>query len=418
MRSHLNTHPAAGADFRKFWLGQTISSLGDAFTGFALPLLVYQLTGSALNLAIAGAVAFAPYLLFGLLIGAWVDRVNRRRLMIASDIARALLVASVPLLSAAGFFALWYIYAVEFLAATLAIGFSAAQAAAVASLVDRDSLSAANGRLIASISAASIVGPLLAGGLAAFVPLPALLLIDALSFLASALALNSIRRSFNPGERLPPASIRQEIAQGLRYVWSTPVLRTITLLLTLLNVVGPTTRVQLVLFAKQRLDASDAQVGLLSAAASVGVLLGSLAIGWLTRRWPLGRAALGAVMLQALLLIAFAQTRQYWAALPLWGLLAGAGVVVDIGVMSLRQAVTPDHLLGRVTTVSRTIGFVAIPLSTLLGGVLIDRLGNPSTSSGQAVSLIYSAIGVLTLLIGLAFSFSVLMQADLSADTS
>ncbi len=196
------------------------------------------------------------------------------------------------------------------------------------------------------------------------------------------------------------------------------MLRTITLLLTLLNVVGPTTRVQLVLFAKQRLDASDAQVGLLSAAASVGVLLGSLAIGRLTRRWPLGRAALGAVMLQALLLIAFAQTRQYWAALPLWGLLAGAGVVVDIGVMSLRQAVTPDHLLGRVTTVSRTIGFVAIPLSTLLGGVLIDRLGNPSTSSGQAVSLIYSAIGVLTLLIGLAFSFSVLMQADLSADTS
>jgi hypothetical protein len=123
-------------------------------------------------------------------------------------------------------------------------------------------------------------------------------------------------------------------------------------------------------------------------------------MGRLTHRWPLGRAALGAVMFQALLLIVFAQTRQYWAALPIWGLLAGAGVVVDISVMSLRQAATPNHLLGRVTTVSRTIGFVAIPLSTLLGGALIDGLGN--------VALIYGVIGALTLVIGIVFWFSVL----------
>jgi len=402
----LMPQPASPADFRKFWLGQTISNLGDSFTSFALPLLVYQITGSALNLAIAGAVAFAPYLLFGLVIGAWVDRVDRRRLMIASDIARALLIASVPLLTMAGFFALWYVYAVEFVAATLAIGFNAAQSAAVPSLVERDALADANARLIAGWSAASIAGPLLAGGLAAIVPLPALLIVDAVSFLASALALAMIRRGFNPGERGPAASVRQNIVEGLRYVWNTPVLRAVTLLLMLLNIVGPTTRVQLVLFAKQRLAASDAQVGLLSAAASAGVLLGSLAARRLTRRWPLGRAALGAVMLQALLLIAFAQARQFWAALPIWGLVAGVGVVVDISVMSLRQAATPNQLLGRVTTVSRTIGFVAIPLSTLLGGVLIDRFGN--------VVLIYSAIGALTFVIGVAFWLSRLGRAERS----
>jgi MFS family permease len=109
-------------DFGRFWIGQTISSLGDAFTGFALPLLIYKLTGSALSLAISSAAAFLPYLLFGLVIGAWVDRVDRRLLMLLTDIARALLIASIPLLIAAGFFALWYVYVDHFEAETLAKG--------------------------------------------------------------------------------------------------------------------------------------------------------------------------------------------------------------------------------------------------------------------------------------------------------
>src|SRR5262249_3734325 len=153
-----------------FWLGQTISSLGDAFTGFALPLLVYKLTGSALNLAISSAVSFIPYLLFGLPIGALADRANRRRLVIVVDIA-------IALLASVGFFALWYIYLVQFVAATLAIGFDAAQAAALPSLVEREALVAANGQMIAGLSAASIAGPLLAGLLSAFVALPTLLLV-------------------------------------------------------------------------------------------------------------------------------------------------------------------------------------------------------------------------------------------------
>jgi MFS family permease len=377
-----------------FWLGQTISSLGDDFTGFALPLLVYTLTGSALNLAISSAVTFVPYLLFGLAIGALSDRADRRRLMIASDIARALLLASIPLLAMAGFFALWYVYAVQFIASTLAIGFNAAQAAALPSLVPRDQLVAANGRMIAGLSAASIAGPLLAGGLAALVSMPALLLVDALSFLVSALALVLIRRSFEGVARPAPARLRQDIAEGLRYVWRNPLLRAITVLLLCLNSVGPTARVQLLLFAKQQLGASDAQVGMLWSAAAAGVLLGSLLAGRL-RRWSIGRVVVGALLLQGLLLILFAQMRSYWPALFLWSLFCSIGVLVDINIMALRQAVVPNQLLGRVTTVSRTIGFAAIPLSTLLGGALIDRLGD--------LVLVYSAIGGLTVVIGLSF---------------
>src|SRR3954466_6847375 len=114
-------------DFWKFWTGQTISNLGSSFTDFALPLLIFKLTGSALNLAIASATTFLPFLLFGLPIGAWVDRVDRKRLMIITDLLRALVLASIPLLAALGMLSLWWIYAAGFLTSTLTIGFNAAE---------------------------------------------------------------------------------------------------------------------------------------------------------------------------------------------------------------------------------------------------------------------------------------------------
>ena len=114
-------------DFRKYWAGQTISNLGSAITGFALPLIVYKVTGSALNLGISTATSFLPYLLFGLVLGAWVDRVDRKRLMIATDLARGALIASIPVLALNGWLPIWWLYAVGFLQTTLTIAFEAAQ---------------------------------------------------------------------------------------------------------------------------------------------------------------------------------------------------------------------------------------------------------------------------------------------------
>src|SRR3954464_7986938 len=120
----MNNRPQArparrlNGDFWKFWFGQTISNLGSSISLFALPLLVFKLTGSALDLAIASATSFLPYLLFGLVIGAWVDRVDRKRLMIITDMLRALVLASIPLLAALGQLPLWCIYAAGFLIST------------------------------------------------------------------------------------------------------------------------------------------------------------------------------------------------------------------------------------------------------------------------------------------------------------
>src|SRR5215831_18533799 len=185
------------SDFWKYWTGQTISNLGSSITLFALPLLVYKLTGSALNLGITTAAEFLPYLLFGLLLGAWTDRVNRKRMMIGTDIARALIITSIPLLYAFGLLTVWWIYVVGFIHATLTICFEAGQFAAIPSLVNQDDLVTANGRIQASYSGASIIGPLLAGVLVTMVPLAALMLIDAFSFLVSSFSLALIRISFN-----------------------------------------------------------------------------------------------------------------------------------------------------------------------------------------------------------------------------
>lgn len=393
-------------DFWKFWIGQTISNLGSSFTGFALPLLIFKLTGSALNLALASAANFLPYLLFGLLIGAWVDRVNRQRLMISVDIGRALVIASIPLLASFGLLSIWWIYVVGFVNSTLSICFDSCEFAAIPSLVKQDDLVTANGRIQASYSAASVAGPLLAGLLLAIVPVQQLLLIDSASFLCSAGALALIRVSFNAatGQQRKLTSIRQDIAEGLRYVLGHPVLRMISAMMALVNFVSSTIATQLVLFAKQRLLASDAQVGLLFSAASAGIIVLSLLAGPLRKRWSFSAVALTALMLEGLLTIGLAFTRWYWVALPLVALMNGLGILFNINTGSLRQAIVPNHLLGRVISVAGVLAWSAIPLGTFLGGLLIEWTGD--------VALVYAVIGLLTFLIPLAFSFTALGHAE------
>ncbi|HEX8928609.1 MAG TPA: MFS transporter, partial [Actinomycetota bacterium] len=186
------------ADLAKFWAGQTISNLGSSVTLFALPLLVFKLTGSPLNLGATSATSFLPYLLFGLVIGAWVDRVDRKRLMIATDVVRALLVAAIPLLADAGQLRVEWIYVLAFLQSTVTIAFDSAEFAAIPSLVEsKDDLVTANGRIQASYYAAQVAGPLLAGLLMAAISVQQVFWLDAASFALSAVSLAMVRRRFN-----------------------------------------------------------------------------------------------------------------------------------------------------------------------------------------------------------------------------
>jgi len=367
-------------------------------------LLVYKLSGSALDLGIASAATFLPYLLFGLILGAWTDRVNRKRMMIGTDIGRALIVASIPLVFAFGLLTVWWIYIVAFIHATLTICFEAGEFAAIPSLVKQDDLVTANGRIQASYSGASIVGPLLAGVLVTLIPLSALLLFDAFSFLASSFSLMLIGISFNKGDRRAATSIRSDVAEGLRYVFSNPVLRNISIMMALVNFVGSTTYAQLIFFAKTRLQATDFQASLLYSAGSLGVVILALAAGPLRKHWSFSTVALGALMLEGILTVVFSLMRMYWMAVVLWTLIGGLGILFNINTSSLRQTIVPNHLLGRVLSIASVLAWSAIPLGSLLGGFAITWTQN--------VALIYAVIGALIFLIPFGFSFTALGHAD------
>ncbi len=395
------------ADFAKFWLGQTISNLGSSVTLFALPLLVFKLTGSPLNLGVTMATSFVPYLLFGLVIGAWVDRLDRRRLMIATDVARALLIAMIPVLADAGALSVGWIYAVAFLQSTLTIAFDAAEFAAIPSLVSsKDDLVTANGRIQASYSAAQVAGPLLAGLLIAVVSVQQVFWVDALSFLLSAASLALVRRRFNverDGEA-EPRRIFKDVADGLRYVLGHPVLRSISAMMAIVNLISSTVFAQLVLFAKDRLAATDTEVGLLYSAGSIGVVVLSLAAGRLRRRLPFSRVALGALVLDGALILALSMTRRYWLALPFWALSSGFGILFNINTGSLRQQIVPNEMLGRVISIAGVLAWSAIPLGTLVGGYVIERTGD--------VALVYGVIGGLVIAVALLFSMSPVGHAE------
>ncbi|HKY52342.1 MAG TPA: MFS transporter [Candidatus Limnocylindria bacterium] len=396
---------AMRSDFWKFWVGETISNFGNSITFFALPLLVFKLTGSAVSLGVAFAMFGLPHLFFGLLIGAWVDRLDRKRVMIVVDVLSAAALASIPLASAAGVLTIWWIYATAFVLATLGIFFQAAQFAAIPSLVERDQLVTANGRIQASFSAATVVGPLAAGALLALVPVESLLYLDALTFLLSAVALTLIARPFNAPSQVQRSSIRADVVEGLRYVLRHPVLRNISLMMALINFLGVTVFAQLVLFAKQRFAVSDSELGLLFAADGAGVVLLSLAAGPLRSRYSFGNVALGALMLSGVMTFALAYAPSYLFAVLFSALSSGFGILFNINTGSLRQQIVPNHLLGRIITIAMVLAWSANPLGATIGGLVVERTGDVQT--------VYAVIGVLVFAIALYFRlFSPLGQAE------
>jgi MFS family permease len=387
------------SDFWKFWTGQTISNLGSSFTQWAVPLLVFQLTHSALNLGVSMAATFLPYLLFGLLLGAWMDRVDRKRAMVALDSINAAVILSIPLVAQFGHLNVWLIYGVTFIQSTVFIAFSAGEFAAIPSLVSTDDLVTANGRIQATYSAAQVTGPLLAGALISLLPLVWVMAFDAGSFAVSALSLALIRGSFNvvSDKAKEATTILHDVREGLRYVLAHPVLRNISAMMALINFVGATTYAELVLFATQRLDASRFQIGILFSAGSAGVVVTGLLAGRLRKRFSFTALAMTSLMLMGACTIAFSAMRWYWAAVPLWGASGGLGILFNINTGSLRQAIVPNQLLSRVLSIAGVLAWSAIPAGALVGGWVISATGNVAT--------VYGVIGVLTICIAAFFRF-------------
>jgi hypothetical protein len=395
----MNSGRDLGADFGKFWIGQGISTLGSTFTVFAIPLLIFKLSHSPLNLGVAWATGYLPSIVFGIPVGALVDRLDRKRTMVCIDVMNIGVVLSVPLLGVVGRLPVWWLYVVPFLIATLYIGFNACAFAAIPALVKPEALLAANSRIYATNATATILGPILAGVMVAYTNARLALIVDAASYLVSVITLVAIRVRFNADDRptlTKKGQLRRDMAGGIRYVLASPLLRSMALMLMAVNFFNAVTWAEIIFLAKTSFHATDREASFFWAASGAGVLGLSLLATRARARLSLRTLIAAALALDGAATFTLGLTSVYPLALVLWALHTGLIVLVSINSNSYRQKVVPNRLLGRVITVSNTLAWAAIPAGALAGGAIASAYGH--------LGRIYAASGVLVALTGLMFA--------------
>jgi MFS family permease len=390
--------------FLLLWSGQTISMLGSQVTVWALPFTaIYTLNAGAAQVGLLAAAGSAPSLLFGLPAGVWADRMRRRPLLIASDFGRALLLGSVPLAAMLGRLTMAQLYVVAFTTGALSALFEVAYRSYLPALVPRDALVGGNAKLETSATLAEMTGPGLAGALVQLVTAPIAILADALSFVVSVCTLAAIGAR-EPAPVVPdqPRHALREIGEGLRAVLRHPMLRALAADSGIFNLFDSLLTALYALYLTRVLGASAALAGLILVLAGLGGLLGAALAGRVTRRFGLGRAIVGGSLVAGVgeLVIGLASG-------PLWlaaaivvlgeGCFQAGAAVYRINGVSLRQALIPDRLQGRVNATVRFIGVGAIPL----GALVAAQIG---TTYGVRPAVLLAGTGTLFAFLWVFFS--------------
>jgi MFS family permease len=389
------------SDFVRLWGAQTISQFGTQITLLALPLAaIVVLDASAFEVAVLTAVEWMPWLLFSLPIGAWVDRVLRKPILVAADVGRALVLLSVPLAYAFDALTIWQLYAVGFAHGILTVFFDVAYQSYLPSLVERRQLEEGNSKLEVSRSGAQLAGPGIAGVLVELVTAPVAILADAVSFIVSALFLRSIRREEAPPERGEPTRLHVEIVEGVRYVLTHPLLRPSMAFVAVSNFFGSVMYSILLVYAVRELGLSAAAIGVVLALGNTGFLVGAALAPRVSARLGVGPTLVTTAALIGWPLWLVPLAPQDGAAAFLvaaFALASFAGVVYNVVGISYFQAITPGRLLGRMNASRRFVVWGAVPLGSLAGGVLAATIGLRET-------LFVGAIGGSVAFLPLLFS--------------
>jgi MFS family permease len=389
------------ANFMKLWAGQAISLFGSQITFLALPLTaVLVLDATPAQMGILMAIEALPSLLIGLFVGVWVDHNRRRPILIVADLGRAVLLGVVPVAAVLGLLRLEHLYVVCFLGSVLGLFFGVAHRSFLPSLVGREHLIEANSKLELSNSVAEIVGPGVAGGLVQVVTAPIAIAVDAISFLVSAVLLGLIGVSEPVPKPAEPQNIGKEIGEGLELVLRDRLLRSIAGCLSTLYLFNGVLEAVFILYVTQELGIGAGLLGLIFAGGSVGFLLGALLPGWVVRRFGWGPGIMVGLLLVGLsdLLVPLVRGSAAVAVAVLMSaqFLFGLGLVVfNAGQVSLRQAVTPDELQGRMNATMSFLAGAAVPLGGLLGGVLGEAIGLRPTLFLAALGEILSVLWLL-----------------------
>jgi MFS family permease len=372
-----------GANWRRLWVAGAVSSLGDGAYAAAIPLLAVAFTAQPAQVAGVSTATFLPWLLFSLHAGVLADRYDRRRLMWMAQAVQAGAVAAAALVATLPGGRIWMLYVTSFVLGAAETVFGNCSQTVLPAIVGREHLETANGRQYASQTVAEqFVGPplgslLFAAALPATRSLPFWL--DALSFAVSAVLIARIRLS-RPADKPGPAParrpMRQDIAEGLRWLGRHRLLRTLALLLAVTNLAGQLGYSTFVLFARDELHVGARGYGVLLTATAVGGVLGGVASRRIvarlgTRRAILLGSGLGTAAAAAVGLLAHNAA----VMVVCMALSAFAGTQWNVATVSLRQRIIPDRIQGRVNSVYRLAGWGALPIGATLGGVIASSAG-------------------------------------------
>ncbi|GAA1637628.1 MFS transporter [Actinoplanes couchii] len=360
-------------DFTLLWGSQVVSSLGATITGTAMPLLVLATTGSALDAGLVGAAGTLPHLIVNLPAGPLVDRWNRRRILLASEIAGALTLLTVPLALWSGVLNIAWLCGVAFVQGVCFVFFGLAEDAALPMVVTTEELPSAIAHNEARSRAAALAGPPAGGalfGLDRALPF----LADGISSLIAAVALLFLRRDLQKPPEGPPEPLWRSAMTGIRYVWHHPLIRVSLLLIAVSNAVFQALVLVLVVLAGDQ-GATPTDIGVMMGVYSIGGLLGALAAGRLHRRFSFRAVLVGINWIWAALLPLLLLTTHPLQIGVIGALCAFAGPLWNVVIFAYAGTVVPNDLLGRVMSAGATVTWGVMPLASLAVGVLLTTAG-------------------------------------------
>jgi MFS family permease len=387
----------------RLWSGQAVSDFGSEITMLALPLTaILVLHASVWEVGLLRAAVAAPQLLFSIIAGMVADRLRRRPVLVISDLARALVLATIPLAAVLSVLNFWLLFVVAFIVGTFDTLFIVTYQAFLPSVVTADDLVEGNSKLHTTGAIAQVAAPSAGGALIQILTAPVVILLDALSFLFSAFMISRIRveeGTVRESRRQTPRQFSAELVVGWRHLVADPLLRAIGFASTILGFFFGVQQTVLILYLFEELRLSPLAIGAILAVGSVGAVLGAMASG------RVGQGAVGPTLIMATLvntvgatLLGVASGEVAIALLVVGQLLVGASFpLYFVNQTSLRQAVAPPEYLGRITAAFAMISWGMIPVGALIGGLL------PALTGLQATLLIGGA-GKLVAVVWLWFS--------------
>ena len=372
-----DTREPLGPAFRRLWVSSGLSNLADGTFKVALPLIAVRYTQSPTLIAGLAFALTLPWLVFALHAGAITDRFDRRRLMLGANLARAALVAILVPAVLFGFGSIVALYGIAFGIGVAETVYDTSAQTILPQLVARQRLSRANGRLYgAELTANQFLGPPL-GGLLVGIGAAIAFAVPVALWLIAVSALLLIRGRFHVA-RSQPSGVTSDIVEGLRFLWRTPVLRSLAAITGVYNLATSATFAVLVLYAvgpDSPVGLTDGAYGFLLTTLAAGSLIGTFVAGWIERKVGRARSLRLGVLCGAAVVGIPAVTTDPFVIGAVFVLGGISIVVVNIVTVSLRQRITPDRLLGRVNSGYRLVGWGTMPLGAALGGVLAELCG-------------------------------------------